>query len=129
MNDIEDEDWFEDSESSLARKMDYTLRLKEAILRLHGCESEYAGREEVMETFQDEMVWNGYVEVFRISGHPKATRCYAWSTLTGDDEESTSYVVVLELPPVDSAEAAVRAAIMAEIKSAQEEIEKDSPDR
>ncbi len=70
---------FESAESLLARKFEYSLQLKDAIRRLHGCESEYAGREEIMETFQDETVWNGYVEIFNISGHPQATRCYSSS--------------------------------------------------
>ncbi len=116
----EDEDRFESAESLLARKFEYALQLKNAIRRLHGCESEYAGREEVMETFQDETVWNGYVEIFNISGHQQATRCHAWSW-AGEAHKGEPFMVVLELPPVDSPEAAVKAAIMQEIRSAREE--------
>lgn len=48
MNGFEDDDDpFESVEESLARRMEYTAQLKDAIVRLHGCESEYAGREEV----------------------------------------------------------------------------------
>jgi hypothetical protein len=121
MNGIEDEDDpLESVEEALARKMQYTAQLKDAILRLHGCESEYAGREDVIETFQGETVWSGYVEIFRLIDHPKAKKCYAWSHLTGEDHTERRFVAVLELPPVDSPEMAVRAAVAAEIKDARE---------
>ena len=124
MNQINDDDEFDEADSDVAEKLEYTQQLKEAILRLHGCESDYAGREDVIETFQDELVWSGYVEIFNLRGHPKAKRCYAWSHFTGDEGEAKRYVAVLELPPVTSPQTAVRAAIMAEIKSAREEIKK-----
>jgi hypothetical protein len=108
-----------DAERELEKKRAYILRLKDAILRLHGCDSEYAGREEVIETFQGETVWSGYVEIFNIRGHPKAKRCYAWSHSIGEDDGGERFVAVLELPPVDSAETAVKAAVMSEIKNAK----------
>lgn len=123
MNDLEDEDEPDEIDADLAEKMEYTAQLQAAILRLHGCESEYAGREDIMETFEGELVWSGYVEIFNLIGHPKAKRCYAWSHFTGEGD-GKRYVAVLELPPVTSPETAVRAAIMAEIKSAREEIKK-----
>ena len=58
-------------------------------------------------------------EVFAITGHPKAKRCYAWGHVSGDDDQARRYVCVLELPPVDSPETAVRAGIMSEIKKCQ----------
>ena len=39
--------------------------------------------------------------------HPKAKRCYAWSF---EDGKQTRSVTVLELPPVDSPEIAVKVA-------------------
>lgn len=128
MNDIEDddEDQFEDADSWLAEKLEYTQRLKDAILLLHGCEAEYAGRDDVFEDvtgpLPDDLYWSGYVEIFRLDGHPKAKRCYAWSQFTGITDDDERYVAILELPPVDSPHAAVRAAITAEMKNAEEEI-------
>ena len=104
--------------------MDYIEELIDAIRRLHGCDADYLETVPVTETFQDETVWQGDVEVFNIRGHPKATRCYAWSHLAGKKDEGKRFIAVLELPPVDSAETAVKAAIMAEIKSVREEIKK-----
>jgi hypothetical protein len=49
------------------------------------------------------------VESFAITGHPKAKRCYAWSFREGSEPR---YVTALEIPPVDSPQTAVRAAIV-----------------
>lgn len=54
------------------------------------------------------MVWEGVVEVFKIDGHPKAKRCYAWSY---QDKGETQFVTALEIPPVTSPQTAVKAVI------------------
>jgi len=98
---------------------DYLNALSNAIQHMHGVPAEYAETVQVTETFQGETVWKGEVEVFNIRGHPKASRAYAWAHVSGDKDEGKRYVAVLETPPVDSPETAVRAAIMQEIKSAR----------
>ncbi len=90
--------------------------LRKVIRRLHGCEAAHAGTVSIKEVFQGRTVWEGKVEVFNIRGHPKATRAYAWAHATGENDKGKRYVAVLELPPVDSARAAVRAAIIDEAK-------------
>ena len=70
----------------------------------------------VKEVFQGQTVWEGEVEVFNIRGHPRARRCYSWAHATGEDDKGKRYVAVLELPPVDSAQKAVRAAIVEEVR-------------
>lgn len=130
MNDLDDddEDQFEEADSWLAEKLEYTRRLKDAILLVHGCEAEYAGRDDVIETFgDDDLYWSGYVEIFRLQGHPQAKKCYAWSQFTGEEGGEERYVAILELPPVDSPHTAVRAAIAAEIRSALEEFRSSDP--
>jgi hypothetical protein len=47
----------------------------------------------------------------------KAKRCYAWSHLDGANDERTRFVAVLEIPPVISAETAVRVQIVKDVKS------------
>lgn len=74
----------------------------------------------MVETFQGETVWTGEVEVFEIRGHPKAKRPYAWGHAAGDDDAARRYIAVLELPPVDSPQTAVKAAVMSEIKNVRE---------
>ena len=78
---------------------------------LHGCASAWVESVSATETFEGQTVWNGTVEVFDLQGHPTATRCYAWSHAL-DDSERRRYVAVLHQGPVDSPQAAVRAAII-----------------
>lgn len=99
--------------------MDYIGELKKVIRQLHGCEAEHAETVPVKEMFRGQIVWEGEVEVFNIRGHPKARRCYAWAHDTGDDDKGKRYVAVLELPPVVSAQTAVRVAIIDEARKQQ----------
>ena len=64
-----------------------------------------------------ETVWQGEVEVFNLRGHPTAKRCYAWAHSSGENGKGKRYVAVLELPPVDSAQNAVKVALVDEIKN------------
>ena len=98
----------------------YIAEIQAAILNLHNCESSFIETVPVVEEFQGETVWQGEVEVFDIRGHPKAKRCYAWGHSAGDDNQARRYVAVLGMPPVDSPQAAVKAAVIAEIKNARE---------
>ena len=88
-------------------------QLQEAIRDMHGCESRYVRSVPVREIFNGLVAWEGVVEVFDIIDHPKAKRCYAWSF---DDGKQTRSVAVLELPPVDSPETAVKVAIAAKAR-------------
>jgi hypothetical protein len=92
---------------------DYIDRLRDAIRRLHGCESEHVESVPVKENFRGQTVWDGTVEVFRLTGHPHAKQCFAWSH---DENGAERFVAVLGIPPIDAALAAVRAAIVAESK-------------
>ena len=93
---------------------DYIKSLTDAICRLHGCEATYLETVPITEMFQGKIAWQGDVEVFDIRGHPKAKRCYAWAHDT--DSGKKRFVAVLELPPVNSALKAVRAAIISELR-------------
>jgi hypothetical protein len=97
--------------------MSYISDLKDAIKRLHGCDSDYLESVPIVERFQDKPVWDGVVEVFALHGHPKAIRCYAWSHPKDDGGEH--FVTVLELPPVDSPQKAVQVSILADSKKSR----------
>jgi|SRR5215207_2829509 len=99
--------------------MTYLQELRDAIKRLHGCESKHLTTAAVVETFQGETVWKGEVEIFSLIDHPTAKRCFAWAHATGEDDKGKRYVAVLELPPVVSAQTAVRAAIIDEARKQQ----------
>ena len=95
--------------------MDYIAQLQDAIRRTHGCESVHVSTVPIIETFQGKTVWSGDVEIFNLRGHPKAKRCYAWA-YQGDDSKE-HYTAVLEVPPIQSAQDAVRAAIVSQFKN------------
>ena len=62
---------------------------------------------QVTERFKGKTVWQGLITQFTLSGHA-APSCFAWV-----DPDSKELVTVLELPPVTSAETALRAYIVA----------------
>lgn len=95
---------------------EYIERLKQVIFHLHKVDSEHVESVPVEERFRGRTIWKGIVEVFNLIRHPKAKRCYAWSHRAGPQDKDERFVAVLELPPVDSAQAAVKVAIAAEVK-------------
>lgn len=97
---------------------DYIAEIQSVFLKLHGCDASYVETVPVEEVFQGETVWQGDVEVFDLKGHPKATRGYGWGYVTSDSG-GRRYFTILELPPVDSPQTAVKAAIMSEIQNAR----------
>jgi len=70
-----------------------------------------AGQKEV---FGSKIVWEGEVEVFNVTGHPRAKRAYAWSQDQGTPQEK--FTAALETPPVKSALDAVKMSMVAEFK-------------
>ena len=89
--------------------------LKEAIERLHNCSASYIEDVIVLEKFGADTVWEGIVSIFELKEHPKANKCYAWSSAT-DGSSKRRYYAVLHIPPVDSPEKAVRASIVQDHK-------------
>lgn len=70
------------------------------------------------EVFRGQTVWRGTVEVFDLTRHSKANRV-DWSHADGPDDKDEKFVTVLELPPVESAQDAVKVAVSGEIKAAR----------
>ena len=66
------------------------------------------------EVFAGKTIWKGNVEVFDLTGHPKAKRCYGWTY--GEPEQ---FITILELPPVDSAKSAVKVGVAYQIRKAR----------
>lgn len=87
--------------------------LQKAVQQMHYCTATWLESVPVLETFQGRTVWDGVVQVFELSGHPSATRCYAWSSPV-ERSDKRRFFAVLHQPPVASALDAVRAAIVAE---------------
>jgi hypothetical protein len=90
-------------------------QLEQAVGQMHGGSATLAQSVPVRETFEGKPVWEGVVHVFDLAGHPTATRAYAWSSPI-EGSTKRRFFAVLHQPPVDSPQAAVRAAIIAEHK-------------
>ena len=103
--------------NGVANKQEYLDRLQVAVQHLHNCAAVHRKTVPVHEVFKGQTVWQGEVEVFDLTGHPKAKRCYAWSHLDGKKDERERFVAVLEIPPVESAVTAVRVQIVKDVKA------------
>ena len=88
-------------------------QLKRSVEAQHGGTATLAHSIPILETFEEQPVWEGVVHVFDLEGHPNATRAYAWSSpIEGSDKGR--FFAVLHMGPVKSPQDAVRAAIVAE---------------
>jgi hypothetical protein len=97
----------------------YIGELQKIILKLHGVKSKHVESVSVKETFRGKTVWDGFVEVFELHGHPKAPKIYAWAHDTDDPDKPKRHVTVLHVKPVTSPALAVRAFVVQEYRDAQ----------
>lgn len=79
-------------------------RIKVAIEKLHGGIATHAASVPVRDVFQGQTVWEGVVEVYDLAGHPGSKRAYGWE-IPGP---KPVLVGVLEIPPVNSPQTAVK---------------------
>jgi len=66
-------------------------QLRGAVEQMHNCKASWVEEIPVKEKFQDQTVWDGTVHIFELTGHPKATRAYAWSCPVPDVVAFTAY--------------------------------------
>lgn len=95
---------------------DYIERLKQVIFHLHKSDAQHVESAPVEEIFRGKSIWKGVVEVFTLTNHPKAKRCFAWSHPENADGTGERFVTVLEIPPVISPQTAVQVAIVSQLK-------------
>jgi hypothetical protein len=85
--------------------------IKRAVEKAAGCAAEHLDSVPVIEMFREQVMWQGMVEVFALGGHPRANKAYGWQF---NDKGIDKCTAVLEIPPVNSPNTAVRAAIAAQ---------------
>jgi hypothetical protein len=90
------------------KKWGDVARLEAAIMQSHGCCAIWHKTVRVHEVLRGQTVWRGKVEIFNLKGHPKAKRCYGWLHCNRKNDEAERFVIVLEIPPVESASTAVQ---------------------
>jgi len=98
----------------------YIEELREVIRRLYHTEPIYVETVPVKETFQGQTVWEGEVEVFGLPDSTEADRVYAWAYETDEVDAPKQTVTVLHVPPVTSAELAVKASIVRDYREREE---------
>lgn len=101
--------------------MTYLEELRDVIRRVHGVESEHMSTVPVKEVFNGKTVWNGFVEMFELKGHPLAQFVYAWGHDTDDPEHPRRHVTVLRMGRIETPLDAVRAAIVQEFREGNAE--------
>jgi hypothetical protein len=89
--------------------------LKNLIERQEKCRAKHIESVVIHERFEGMRVWDGVVDTFQLDGHPEAKRAYAWVAPASQKEES-QYKIVLGVPPVNSAQDAVKVAIVGGFK-------------
>ena len=93
--------------------MDSVDHLRQSVELLHDCRATHEAAVLVTETFQGQTAWEGTVHVFALEGDPTAKLAYAWSSPIEGSTKRRLFAV-LQIPPVQSALDAVRAAIVGE---------------
>ncbi|MBX7210823.1 MAG: hypothetical protein K1X78_21125 [Verrucomicrobiaceae bacterium] len=83
--------------------------LTRAVEAMHNCKAQHASAGLVHEMMDGKTVWKGNVEIFTLSGHPKADKAFAWAYR--DENGEVEYLAVLSVPPINSPREAVQAAI------------------
>jgi hypothetical protein len=86
-------------------------KCKKAIRESHGCESAHVRSVFVKEIPLEQSKWDGMVQVFDLIGCEAAKRAYACSY---QKDGETKTVIILRVPPVDSPESALKAAMATE---------------
>ena len=89
-------------------------RIKNAVEQRERCRAKHVQSLRVKQNWIEDTVWDGVVETFDLHDHPTANRAYAWERW--EPGEEPRYVIVLGIPPVNSADDAVKAVIMSVVK-------------
>lgn len=79
-------------------KSEYLENLRQAVTALHGCACSWLETNTVIEFYEGQKVFEGRIETFTLSGHPQASKAFAWAFHNGKEPQ---YVAVLQIPPVN----------------------------
>jgi hypothetical protein len=94
---------------------DHIYRVQVAVMHLCNCGATWRESVHVREVFRGKTLLAGEIEVFDLTGHLKAKRAYGWLQTEGEANQGERFVAVLEIPPVDSPQTAVKMAIFSAI--------------
>jgi hypothetical protein len=89
-------------------------KIQDVIWEMHRCASTHVESVTLDERVNGKQIWAGTVEVFDLTNHSKAKRCFAWSYK--DEKGEDCYCAVLDIPPVTNPRIAVMATLLARAK-------------
>lgn len=95
--------------------MEYIEAIQDAIGKGYHCKAKHIKTVPVYLKHEGQTMWEGEVEIFEVTGHPTAKKCYGWGF--EDKPGHTEFVTVLELSPVKSPETAVKAYLISQDKN------------
>ena len=95
--------------------------LQAAVELLYGCEAVFAADETVTLSSSGQLHLSRDVATFRLTNHPSATVCYAWSEAT-HTQLKVHHRVVMQGGPVKSPGDALRASVLSELRDVREEL-------
>jgi hypothetical protein len=93
----------------MEKKKRRIARLQAIIQSSYSCKATYRRTVPVQEPLANGVEWKGEVDIFWLTGHPGAKRCFAW--LQEQDSADSNAITILEAPPVIGPATAVRAAL------------------
>lgn len=96
--------------------MDYLDEARLALEKTHNVCAKHLDTIGVKKIFNGTLAWAGDVEVFEVTGHPKAEHAYVWGYPNNKRSGEYDFVAILGIPPITSASIAVQAAIAAEAR-------------
>ena len=105
----------------------YLERLGLVIAQIHKCSCDHVCSTAVKETLRGKVLWEGAVETFKLIGHPKAQRCYAWTQSDGKSFDVGKVVSVLKIPPVKCPHDAVKHVLGNVVTAAKARLEERLP--
>jgi len=82
-------------------------RLERIISQRHGSPAEHIRSVSICEKVKGKIIWQGIVEVFRLTRHPKTNRCFAWNSPDSDE----CVMTVLGISPVVGPATAVQSTL------------------
>ena len=91
--------------------MNQVEQLKELIEREYGTTAKHVETVPVHETFENETIWDGEVEVFEVPEFPDADLVFAWAF---DDDSGQQQITVAQIPPATTPENAVKAYLVSQ---------------
>lgn len=83
-------------------------QLAAGVKRIYGCDATWIRTHPASKDWYGDFASDGVVQVYELSGHDRAERCYVWNY---QQHGQWYYTTLLEIPPVSDPESAVKAGV------------------